>query len=108
MTTSTLEVYKGEALENITILTKDSLSANVDVSWATTANSIIEVKDKPGGTILTTLSTTDIVSLGTSSAVVKGDKFYALSNGDYFVKFTAKDGTGRTKVLTFYLSVKDV
>lgn len=109
---NTLEVFKGEAQESITITNIDSVGAAVDLSWATFANAnetIIEVKDKPGGTILTTLSITDIVSMGTTTSVVKGDKFYALDNGSgYFCKMTARNSSGRVKILTFYLEVADV
>ena len=108
MTTSTLQVYKGEASENITILTKDVLGQDVDLSFAATSVTTIEVKDKPGGTIKTTLTGADIVSLGTTQTIVAGTKFYALDNGDYFVKFSAKDVPGRIKILEFHLVVRDV
>src|SRR3989304_6242166 len=109
---NTLEVFKGEAQESITITNIDSLGAAVDLSWATFASSsesIVEVKDKPGGTILTTLSTTDITSMTTTTMVIKGDKLYALPAGDsYFVKITARNTGGRVKVLSFYLEVFNV
>lgn len=108
MTTSTLSVYKGEALEDITILTQDSLSAGVDVSWADSTNSKIEIKDKKAGTVLQTLTGTDLLTFTTTTITCKGDKFYILSNGHYFAKVIAKNGAGRTKILSFYVDVRDV
>lgn len=106
-----LEVFKGEGNENITIDLVDANGVAVDVSgWASSASgdTELEIKDKPGGIIKDTLKVSDFVAFNPTNIEVKGDKFYALAGGEYFLKITVRDVGTRAKIFTGYCLVHDV
>jgi len=96
MVNSILNYYKGRTRGNITLtnLINDGKFTAYDASWADTTNTTVVISEESAPTVATlTVSGSDVVSVGTTTIVIKASSLSSLSAGKYIMKILPSDGT---------------
>lgn len=107
-TTDYLNVFVGEANENIVITTVDENGVAIDPSFGVwgASQSKLELKPSDLSVVTTTLEQADFVSDSSTAVTLKIDKIGTTAAGTYVAFLTLSDGATRIKILKFHVIVE--